>query len=122
MWPLVPFRCGYGVGVATAPKRITRTFLDVAGVLLGADGEPLHGWAIIKETGLDGATVYKILQRMVRTGWATAALEDPGPVRARRRYYVLTGDGAELAERLLAGRPSPGRATGVAGGPATAVS
>jgi PadR family transcriptional regulator, regulatory protein PadR len=34
-------------------------------------GKPKHGWAIKKDTGLSGATTYKILDRLEDAGWIT---------------------------------------------------
>lgn len=96
----------YASVMSHAPARITAPLLDVIATLLNAGNEELHGWAIIKATGLGGPTVYKILERLTAMGWITAHW-DPAPAdptRPRRRYYVLTTDGAAKARTLLAER------------------
>ncbi|MEV4281474.1 PadR family transcriptional regulator [Actinoplanes xinjiangensis] len=90
------------------PLRITRSFLDVVEAFLDAGAEELHGYAIIKTTGLGGPTVYKILERMAGMGWITARWgeQTEGPSKPRRRYYKLTSIGMQQARELIAERRS----------------
>jgi PadR family transcriptional regulator, regulatory protein PadR len=90
------------------PGRITAPFLDVLEAFLDADGDELHGWAIIKSSNRGGPTVYKILERMAEMGWVTARWDDRAaePNKPRRRYYRLTGDGMVRARALLVERRS----------------
>ncbi|MBF4607205.1 PadR family transcriptional regulator [Curtobacterium sp. VKM Ac-1393] len=87
-------------------RRVTAPTLDVLDALLTADG-PAWGLLVIKATGRQAGTVYPILERLERQGWITSSWDDetdrPGP---RRRLYEFTGDGAEAARTLVAGRPA----------------
>jgi DNA-binding PadR family transcriptional regulator len=82
--------------------------LDVLQALLEAHraGRRIHGWEIIKTAQLVGPTVYKVLERLEKSGWATRESEDLNPEDSRppRRYYRLTPPGASRAEGLLASR------------------
>ncbi|MFI7547226.1 PadR family transcriptional regulator [Actinoplanes sp. NPDC049599] len=93
------------------PGRITAPLLDVLATFIAAGGDELHGWAIIKTSKRGGPTVYKILERLTSMGWITARWEDlpaepdpSAPIKPRRRYYRLTGEGATRAQALLAER------------------
>jgi PadR family transcriptional regulator PadR len=93
--------------VSEGPARITQPLLDVLDVLLDADDDGLHGWAIIKTTRRSAPTVYKILERLDEAGWLTSRWEDnTEPGRPRRRYYRLTGHGAASARAIVAQRRS----------------
>ncbi|MFD0889443.1 PadR family transcriptional regulator [Streptosporangium algeriense] len=107
----------------TGIERITQPTLDVLEVLLRAHEEkvPINGWAVMKETGRAGPTVYKVLDRLEDAGWITGEWEErppdqPGP---RRRFYRFTGEGATAAHALIArrrpaalpARPVPGFAS-----------
>lgn len=97
------------------PTRITAPFLDVLEAFLAAGSAELHGWAIIKASKRGGPTVYKILERLDEMGWVTARWEDRSaePNKPRRRFYRLTGEGAERARQLIAERrPGQIRTTG----------
>lgn len=91
------------------PTRITAPLLDVLETFLAAGGEELHGWAIIKISRRGGPTVYKILERLDSMGWLTARWEDRSeePNKPRRRYYKLTGIGAQRAQALISQRRRP---------------
>jgi PadR family transcriptional regulator PadR len=92
------------------PVRITRSFLDVVQAFVNAGRDELHGYKILKATGLGGPTVYKILERMTAMGWVTARWDDnpEDANKPRRRYYKLTSDGAQHARALIAEhRPRP---------------
>ncbi len=58
-----------------------------------------YGLDIMDRTGLPSGTVYPALQRLDRMGYVTARWEADSVARAegrpRRRYYRLTGAGAE---------------------------
>jgi PadR family transcriptional regulator, regulatory protein PadR len=92
--------------MSDAPTRITVPFLDVVETFLAAGNVELHGWAIIKASRRGGPTVYKILERLTQMGWVTARWDDEPsePNKPRRRYYILTGEGASRARALLAER------------------
>ncbi len=92
------------------PTRVTRPLLQVLAALNAAD--EVHGWAIAKDTGRGGPTVYKLLDRLAAEGWVSARWEpvdDDGPARPRRRYYRLTERGRERSAVLLAEVGAGGR-------------
>ena len=82
----------------TRTRRPSQSTLSVLKTLAQApDG--LHGYAIIKETGLASGTLYPILMRLSERGWLERdwvidALE-PGPPR---RFYKLTPSGRSQIE------------------------
>jgi PadR family transcriptional regulator PadR len=88
-------------------------------VLLALSRGVRHGFDILDDTGLESGTVYPILRRLedagcVRSRWEPAEraqLEGRPP----RRYYELTGAGAEVLREALARYPDV-RAAHAAGG------
>jgi DNA-binding PadR family transcriptional regulator len=95
------------LGSVTDLSRVTPATLDVLEVLLDGDVEP-YGLAIAKKAGLATGSVFPILARLERIGWATSAWEDtdrPGP---RRRLYQFTPEGMAGARTLLARRRGRG--------------
>lgn len=92
--------------------RVTAATVDVLDVLLG-DDEPVWGLRIVKASGRPSGSVYPILERLERLGWATSRWDDDaqrsGP---RRRLYDLTTDGRAAARAAVAAHrartvPSP---------------
>jgi DNA-binding PadR family transcriptional regulator len=75
-----------------------------------------HGFDLLDETGLQSGTVYPILRRLesaglVRSRWeAVQRARDEG--RPPRRYYELTGAGAEALQEALARYPDAALAPG----------
>lgn len=61
-----------------------------------------HGFDILDATGLPSGTVYPILRRLERDGFAASRWENPKIAqqeqRPPRRYYELTRDGTKLVE------------------------
>lgn len=84
--------------------RITKPLLAVLDALLGAENYEMHGWAIMKNTGKAGPTIYKLLERLTGAGWVEWRWEElrGDEARPRRRYYRLTGLGVTRAEGVLA--------------------
>lgn len=82
--------------------RVTAATVDVLDVLLG-DDEPVWGLRIVKASGRPSGSVYPILERLERLGWATSRWDDDaqrsGP---RRRLYDLTTDGRTAARATVA--------------------
>jgi DNA-binding PadR family transcriptional regulator len=78
-------------------------------VLLALARGVRHGFDILDDTGLESGTVYPILRRLedagcVRSRWEPAEraqLEGRPP----RRYYELTGAGAEVLREAVARYP-----------------
>lgn len=99
-------------------------------VLVALAGEPMHGYAILKEvaerTGgeveLSTGTLYGIIRRALEDGWIAESgrrspLEDP-----RRRTYRLTELGRRLARaeaERLEGMVAMARARNLLGAPAS---
>ena len=88
------------------PLRLTGPVERVLSVLLTEPGRPRYGLDISKHADLETGTLYPIMARLERVRWVESSWEDPDlsitDGRPRRRYYQLTRDGAEQAERALA--------------------
>jgi PadR family transcriptional regulator PadR len=74
--------------------------------LLAEPTSKRYGLQLCEETGLPGGTIYPIVARLEQLGWVASTWEDPGKHiaegRPRRRYYLLTEEGAEQARDALA--------------------
>lgn len=80
--------------------------IAVLEALHAAGDAEVHGWTLIKATGLGGPTVYKLLRQIADWGWATARWADQ-PVAGgapRRRYFRMTAPGRARAWELLVSR------------------
>jgi DNA-binding PadR family transcriptional regulator len=82
--------------------------------LLADPADELYGSEIGEAAGLMSGTVHPILARLEAAGWVDSRWEDVDPRaagRPARRYYRLTGQGAQQARAALAKarRPQPGR-------------
>ena len=91
-------------------------------VLLGLRQGLIHGFDIIDATGLRSGTVYPILRRLeeaglVRSRWERAPLARQEG-RPPRRYYQLTGAGAEVVREALDRYPRIAHVFGPSGEPA----
>jgi DNA-binding PadR family transcriptional regulator len=92
--------------------------------LLESPARQRYGLELGQAAGLATGTIHPILARLERMGWLTSSWEDIDPHeqgRPRRRYYVLTPDGAERARYVLARAYAAGSAIsqlrpGLAGG------
>ena len=88
------------------PIRLTR---PTTLVLLALSRGQRHGFDMLDATGLPSGTVYPILRRLEVAGLVKARWEpvqrarDEG--RPPRRYYELTGAGAEALREALARYP-----------------
>jgi PadR family transcriptional regulator PadR len=73
--------------------------------MLSDPAESRYGLDLCTVTGLPSGTIYPILARLERMGWAESGWEDPdahiAEGRPRRRYYRLTREGAECADEAL---------------------
>jgi PadR family transcriptional regulator, regulatory protein PadR len=105
-----------------------RMTLQTEAVLRVLLDDPLgehYGLEISKAAGLPGGSLYPILARLEREGWAASdweQLDEHEAGRRRRRYYRLTPDGAVRAEQALAAtirqlspKPTPVPRPGLAG-------
>jgi PadR family transcriptional regulator PadR len=90
----------------TTDPRMTPQTIAVLRVLLATPTEPRHGLDIAREAGLKSGTLHPILARLRNAGWVESFWEDPAEHEAqgrpRRRYYRITGSGAELARLATA--------------------
>jgi PadR family transcriptional regulator len=79
-----------------------------------------HGFDLLDETGLESGTVYPILRRLERAGLVRSRWEAVQHARAEgrppRRYYELSGAGAEVLKEALALHPDVARASAPRGG------
>lgn len=83
--------------------RMTPATADVLEVLLNA-GDPVWGLRIVKATGRPAGSVYPILERLERLGWATSQWdEDTHRTGPRRRLYLLS-DGAKSSALTVVAR------------------
>ncbi|MGH3936297.1 MAG: PadR family transcriptional regulator [Pseudonocardiaceae bacterium] len=74
-------------------------------VLLAEPTQEMYGLQICRNAGLPSGTIHPILARLEGCGWLESRWEDIDPVtegRPRRRYYRLSGKGAECARTELA--------------------
>jgi PadR family transcriptional regulator, regulatory protein PadR len=84
--------------------RMTVQTLRVLKVLLDEPLAEHFGLEISRTAGLPTGSIYPILARLEQAGWLESAWENIDPVvvgRRRRRYYKLSGDGAEKARHAV---------------------
>ena len=91
--------------------------------LLDDPARELYGLEIGTAAGLRSGTVHPILARLEGCGWLASrweVVDASAEGRPPRRYYRLTGDGAESARAALARayRPAPVRRVRPQTGPA----
>jgi PadR family transcriptional regulator, regulatory protein PadR len=81
----------------TAPlERVLRAFLE-------DPASPRYGYDLMKAAGLKSGTLYPLLGRLEDEELVTSAWETPQQDGQRpRKYYRLTGKGAEVARLELA--------------------
>lgn len=98
-------------GIKVQRIRVTAATETVLRDLIDHGAERTHGQEIATRTGLDDATVYPNLRRLLAAGWLTSWPEDeqewlagapPGRGPGRRRtYYTLTDDGRRAARHEI---------------------
>lgn len=87
------------------PIRVTLVVLDIlAAIDRAAPDDPPWGLRLCEETGYGSGTTYPALDKLERAGWIAGMWEEQPPDRARRRFYVLTGDGREAYRAALNAR------------------
>jgi PadR family transcriptional regulator PadR len=78
-----------------------------------------HGFDVLDATGLESGTVYPILRRLEDAGCVRSRWEDVDRAREEgrppRRYYELTGSGADALRDALARYPDAAAAPVPAG-------
>src|SRR5579859_3768878 len=85
--------------------RMTIPVQLVLRALLEEPGQEMYGLQICTAAGLPSGTIHPILARLEGVGWLESRWEQADPHaqgRPRRRYYRLTGAGAEAARGALA--------------------
>jgi DNA-binding PadR family transcriptional regulator len=84
--------------------RITAQTLKVLAVLMSRRQDEISGAEIARSTKLASGTLYPILLRLEEAGWVESCweTEDPHDLgRPRRRFYHVTGVGAQKAKSAL---------------------
>jgi len=86
-----------------APRMTLQTQRVLAAMLENPLGQH-YGLELSRRLVLPTGSIYPILARLERAGWVSSRWEEIDPVatgRRPRRYYHLTGTGAEQARREL---------------------
>ena len=90
--------------MAQVPRMTLQTQFVLRALLADPVAE-MYGLQLCAQTGLPAGTIYPILARLEQVGWVRSSWEDPAAHvaegRPRRRYYLLTDDGAERARHAL---------------------
>ncbi|MEZ0110098.1 PadR family transcriptional regulator PadR [Catenulispora sp. EB89] len=87
------------VRVTLAVAAVLKAFLEDA-------AEPRYGYDLMRQTGFASGKLYPVLARLERAGWLVKEIESVDPAlvgRPARRLYRLSAEGADAAERALAG-------------------
>lgn len=111
------------VSKKSAGPRMTIPVQLVLRALLAEPTQEMYGLQICAAAGLPSGTIHPILARLQGLGWLESQWECAMPQderRPRRRYYKLTGDGAEQARIALAQATTSVTALGLRPGPPTA--
>lgn len=95
------------ITAANEPGKLTVPMLRVLDLLLSEPNR--NDWfalQVSRSTGLTSGAVVQILFRLERWGWLESTWEDLSDARdgrrPRRKFYRLTGTGAEAAHDLIA--------------------
>jgi len=90
--------------MGTGP-RLTRATREVLAALMRDPTGEHYGLSVAEATGLSSGSLYPILARLEAAGLLTSRWEEVDESKAgrpRRRYYRLTGAGAEVAAPVAA--------------------
>ncbi|MGP3913112.1 PadR family transcriptional regulator [Nonomuraea sp. 10N515B] len=86
--------------------RMTMPTQAVLRALLHDPGRERYGLELCELAGMPSGTLYPILARLEQIGWVESRWENPethvAEGRPRRRYYLITADGAEQARDAIA--------------------
>lgn len=96
--------CSFSTMVHEQPPRLSLQALKVLSVLLEGPATGLAGYDMIRSTGVPSGSLYPMLARFERLGWVNSWWEEVDPRQAgrpRRRYYHITGIGAQEARDAL---------------------
>src|SRR5215468_2150932 len=89
----------------SSEPRMTLQTLKVLREMVAAPTHAHYGLQLVEAVGLPSGTIYPILARLEKAAWVESGWEevDPSVVkRPRRRFYLLTGRGAQRARAELA--------------------
>jgi len=84
---------------------MTLQTLKVLREMVAAPTHSHYGLELVEAAGLPSGTIYPILARLEKADWVSSGWEDVDPSvvkRPRRRFYMLTGRGAQRARAELA--------------------
>jgi DNA-binding PadR family transcriptional regulator len=84
---------------------MTLQTLKVLREMVAAPTRAHYGLELIEAAGLPSGTIYPVLARLEKADWVSSGWEDVDPhevKRPRRRFYTLTGKGAQRARAELA--------------------
>lgn len=81
--------------------RLTTPLLKLLEALLASPAADHWGFELMRETGLTSGTTYPLLARLESMKWLESGWDEEAQTGPRRRFYRLTGDGAESARRAL---------------------
>ncbi|WP_315763266.1 PadR family transcriptional regulator [Sphingomonas sp. Y38-1Y] len=85
--------------------------LSLVAALAAAAPQRLHGYDLMKATGLASGTLYPLMMRMTEQGLVEAEWQAPAqPGRPPRHAYRLTATGLELARSIEDEGRAPGGA------------
>ena len=80
----------------------------VLALLSEAGGKWMHGYDLVRATGVKSGTVYPLLIRLEAQGYLEAQWQPPAaPGRPPRHAYRLTDEGARFARKILAADAAP---------------
>ncbi|MEL7691732.1 PadR family transcriptional regulator [Citromicrobium bathyomarinum] len=91
----------YIVGVMVRSRRPSPQMLAVLAALYEQAPERIHGYDLMKQTGLKSGSLYPLLMRMTDRGLLSSEWCEPSaPGRPPRHAYRLTADGVALAREV----------------------
>ena len=89
-------------------RRPSKQMLVLLEALSAQSQQWLHGYDLMKETGLLSGTLYPLLMRMTEQGLVEAEWREPAQLgRPARHVYRLTGTGLALARDMAKPNSSP---------------
>lgn len=84
--------------------RVTHRVNAVLQALAAAPEEGMYGFQLLNVSEVPASTLYPVLDRLERHGFATSTWESSNPTvagRPRRLYWKLTPKGYDLAKEVI---------------------